>query len=285
MNIFVKIKNSIYNPEYYSEVIEKPFSYSFKYLLVFALLFALVFTIVVTIRFIPTVNLLSEKALQIADYFPQDLAITIKDGKVSTNVQEPYLVKIPQEWKSSNGADSEYADMENIIAIDTRGKFDMDTFNSYKTFILLTSDSIAYIEQGKISITSLSGVKDFTLNKGKVSSLVSIVKPFFVFLYPVVFAGAYIAGYLIVLWKMAYLLFGALLIWLVAKVKGLQIGYKNSYKVGMQLATAAIIVTGVLDVISTKLTFTFLFSILLIISAALNLKKGAAQSSVSTPVA
>ena len=283
MNIFVKIKNAIYGPKYYSDVVKKPFSYSFKYLLVFALLFALVFTIVVTIKFVPVVNLLSQKAPEIVNYFPQDLTITIKDGKVSTNVQEPYFVKMPQDMKGNtklnsaniaiNGAviETDTTKIDNLVVIDTKNKFDIDTFNSYKTFALLTSDSVVYMNKNnQTTITSLSEIKDFTLNRGKVSSFVNMAKPFLVVLYPVVFVGAYIGGFFIILLKMVYLLFGALLVWLVAKIKGLKIGYKGSYKAGMQLMTGAIIVTSVLSVFSIR--FVFLFSILLIVSAVLNLK-------------
>lgn len=278
MNIFTKIKNSIYNPKYYNEVVEKPFSYSLKYLLVFALLFASVFTIVAAIKFIPVVNLLSEKAPQIASYFPQELTVTIKNGKVSTNVQEPYFIKAAQRPIDENN-------VANLIVIDTKNKFDIDTFNSYKTVVLLTSDSIVSVKSdNQITITSLSSIKDLTLNRDKVTSFINMVKPFLVILYPIVFVGAYIIGYGVVILKMIYLLFGALLIWSVAKIKGVKIGYKKSYQTGIHLMTSAIIIVSILNAISAKLTFIFLFSILLIISAVLNLKKNTEQSPISTPV-
>lgn len=275
MNIFEKIKNSIYSPKYYSEVIAKPFSYSFKYLLVFALLFALVFTIGMTIKFVPVIKMLQEKAPQLANYFPQELTVTIKDGKATTNVQEPYFIKAPQNPNDKNNVQS---DMENLIVINTKDKFDVDTFKSYKTFILLTADSVVYADKdNKITINSLSSIKDFKLDRGQVVSFINMAKPLLAILYPIVFVGAYIGGFLVVLLQMVYLIFGALLIWLVAKIKGIKLGYKKSYIVGMQLMTAAIIITSVLGAISQKLTFTFLFSILLILSAALNLKRGTEQ--------
>ena len=102
---------------------------------------------------------------------------------------------------------------------------------------------------------------------------IDTLKPYFAILYPFMFVGIYIAGYAMVMLKMVYLLFGALLIWLVAKIKGIKLGYRKSYIVGMQLVTGAIIITSVLSLISTKLTFPFFFSILLIALAFLNLKK------------
>ncbi|MEI7424527.1 MAG: DUF1189 family protein [Candidatus Staskawiczbacteria bacterium] len=268
MNIFTKIKNSIYSPKYYSEIAEKPFSYFFKYFLVFALLFALVFSIVVTIKFIPMVKTLAEKAPQLANYFPQDLKITIKDGKTSTSVAEPYYIKIPEDLFRRNNTD--VATVENIIVIDTKNKFDIDKFNSYKTMALLTEDSIIYIEDGKISIQSLSSINEFSLNRAVISNFVEMAKPIINILYPIIFVGGYIAGYMVVIFKMFYLLFGALLIWAVSKINGLNIGYKKSYKLGMPLMTGAIIITSILG----SLTFPFLFSIILIVSAMVNLKKG-----------
>ena len=294
MNIFEKIKNSIYNPKYYSEIIEKPFSYSLKYYLVFALLFALAFTVVATIRLMPIVNLLSEQATKIPDYFPQELTINIKDGKVLTNVQEPYFIKMPQDLKDNN-ADLDSTDlkvngsnvqldttnMENIVVIDTKDKFDIDTFNSYKTFMLLTSDSIVYRNKdNQISISSLADVKDFTLNRDGVASFVAKAKPFLVILYHVISVLAYIFGFLAVLIKMIYLLLGALLVWLIAKIKGLKIGYGKSYQAGMHLMTSAIIITSILNAISAKFTFIFFFTLILILSAALNLRKTAVQPAI-----
>ena len=298
MNIFNKIKNSIYNPAYYQEVMAKPFSYSFKYLLVFGLLFALVFTIVVTIKFIPIVNMLSEKAPQLATYFPQDLKITIKDGKVSTNVQEPYFVKMPQELKNNaslnsanikvNGSaiQTDTKNMDNLVVIDTKDKFDIDTYNSYKTFMLVTADSVIYVNKdNQTTITSLSGVKDLTLTRSTVLDFINVLTPFLVILYPVVFVGAYVLGFMSVILKMFYLLFGALLVWAVAGIKGMKIGYKKAYIIGMPLMTSAIIIVAILNAFPTKMTFAFLFSILLIISAVINLKKPVEQPVATTPVA
>ena len=278
MNIFTKIKNSIYNPEYYKEVLQKPFSYSLKYFVLFSLLFALVFAIVFTIKFVPVGKMLSDKAPELANYFPQELTVTIKDGKASTNVQEPYYIKMPENFKSSSNyqTNTYYNGLDNIIVINTKDKFDLDTFNSYKTLMLLTSNSMVYLNKDKqIAINSLSGAENLTLNREKIVAFINMVKPFFVYIYPFVFVGGYLVGLIVVSNKLIYLLFGALLIWVVAKIKGLKIGYKKSYQFGMHLVTFAVIVTSLLSLISPKLSFPFLFSVLLILLAVFNLDKSA----------
>jgi len=275
MNIFIKIKNAIYNPDYYKEVVQKPFSYSFKYLLVFALLFALVASIVLTVKFIPVVKALQEKAPELANYFPQELTINIKNGEVSTNVQEPYFVKMPQDWEDSS---SHYKNFENQIVINTKDKFDINTFKSYKTAMLLTSDSVIYYSENQIAINSLNNIKDFTLNRQIIADLINKFKPLINILFPILFIAVFFIGFFMVVWKMVYLLFGALIIWLIAKIKGLKIGYKGSYKAGMQLITGPIVLVGILSAISPNLTFKFLFTILLIILALVNLKKTEVQA-------
>lgn len=289
MKIFTKIKDSIYNPEYYKEVLQKPFSYSVKYFLLFALLFALVFSVVVTIKFIPIVGLMSLKAPELANYFPQELTLTIKDGKASTNVSEPYFIKMPKAISDNKSFDNEdmmingndvkdIIRLENIVVIDTKNKFDIDRFESYKTAILITEDNIISLENGKVSIVSVSEVPDFVLNREKISSIVEKVKPFLVYLYPIVFVGGLIGGYFMMLGKIFYLIFGALLIWATIAVMGLKIGYKKSYQLGLHLMTLPIIVIGILTIIPFNIIFPFLFSIILVLATAYNLRKNSLQT-------
>jgi hypothetical protein len=239
------------------------------------LLFALVFTIFITIKFIPAERFLFEQSSKVANYFPEELAITIKDGNVSTNVQEPYFIKLPEDLKASvENKQSDVSNIENIAVINTKDKFDIDTFVSYKTFMLLTSDSVVYMNSNnQITINSLTSVKNFTLNRSVIVNFINKIKPLLVFLYPLVFVGGYIVGFMSVVAYLVYLLFGALIIWLVVKVKKIDIGYKKSYQIGMHLVTSVIIINGILSMLPMKNTIPFLSTILLILLAILNLKK------------
>lgn len=274
MNIFLKIKNSVYGPKYYDEVVTKPFSYSLKYYVCFGLLFALAFAIVVTVKFIPTESFIFTQSSKISDYFPQNLSINIKNGEASTNVAQPYFLKLPSGLKIDKSTHPEMANLENLLVIDTKDKFDVDTFNSYKTFLLLTSDSIVYLNNnGQITINSLKSAKDVTLNRDSAVNLVDKFKPLLYFIYPLVFVGSYIVGFVAVLATLICLLIEALLIWLVAKIKGLKLGYIKSFQLGMHLMTSAIIITSLIDIIPVKFTIPFLFTILIIIFALLNLRR------------
>ncbi len=276
MNIFSKIKNSIYGPEYYNEALKKPFAESFKYYVIFALLFAIPFTIVATIKFAPGVKFLADQAPKVANYFPKDLKINIKDGKAATNVQEPYFVKMPQSFKGSTSTKPDISGLSYVIVLDTKDKFNIDAFNSYKTFALLNSDSIAYLDKNnQITVTPLAGIKNFSLSRVEIAGFINNLKPFFDALYPFALVGLsiglYVFGFIAVMAHMVYLFFGALLILLTADLKGLKIGYKKAYQAGLHLMVAPIIITGIIGAIPGMVAIPYLFSILLVLSAALNL--------------
>src|SRR4030042_4087478 len=163
MEFFKNIKASIYNPDYYRSVINKPFSYSLKYFFLFVLIVALVsmlllsFTVVPKIKFL--VNLFSEKILQ---YYPDELEITIKGGKASTNVKEPYFIKAPAEWSAVSGKKD--PNVENILAIDTKNPFSVERFEDYKAYCYLAKESLAcYDEHKQIKITLLSDFPEGTI--------------------------------------------------------------------------------------------------------------------------
>lgn len=272
MNIFIKIKNSIYNPQYYKEILSKPLSYSIKYYLLFSLIIAVIFGGIIFIKFFPTAKMLVEKGNQLTNYYPQELEIIIKDGKASANnISEPYFVKIPEEANSeiNNGKV-----LENILVIDTKNNFSLEEFNNYKTVALLTADSFVYEnQQDGVVIKQLKDIKDFKLNRSVVDGFINKIKPFFILLYPlvalVILFGVFVASIV----KLIYLFFAGLILWIVFKMADIKIDYKKSYQLGIHLLTLPIIVESIIAIIPFEIPIPFLFTILLIILALINIKK------------
>ncbi|MDD4082099.1 MAG: DUF1189 family protein, partial [Sphaerochaetaceae bacterium] len=185
---------------------------------------------------------------------------------------EPYFIKIPNQWKADQYIDIQSKNIENIVVIDTKSSITAETFNLYNTFVLLGKDSIAYMDNGKISMVPLAEFDNFAINRGIILDLINNIKPFFSYLYPLAIIGAIIFGYMAVVGKIFYLIFGALLIWLVIKIMGTNIGYKKSYQIGLHLITLPIIIVSVLNFIPFRITFAFLFSIILVLSTVLNFR-------------
>lgn len=267
MNIFKEIGNSIYNPAYYKSIAEKPLSYSLKYFFFFALIVALVFSVFYSFVFMPKIqSFLDFAANKLINYYPSELVVTVKDGQASANVDQPYFLKAPQALKAEENS----KDFENMLVVDTQNQFDMQAFTSYKTLALLNKDTIALLdENGAVKIQTLKDVPDVVINKSAIEGLFGKIKPLFRFVYPLAALGLFLAGYAGVILKFIYLIFGALLVWAVSSVKKNSLGYKKSYRVGLHLVTGPIILALLLGF--AHYNFAFLFSLLLILSAAFNL--------------
>lgn len=269
MELFKKIKNSIYNPNYYSELIEKPFSYSLKYYLVFTLLIAFLGMIILSFTAVPSIkSFLDTVGSDILNQYPNELEIVIKNGKASTNVSEPYFVAASEEWKGGE---------KNIFVIDTKNPFSIEGFKNYQTECLLTQDSLAcYDENGTIKITSLAQIPNFTLNKDTVSSFFNKITPFFKLTYPIFIIGAWLGIFTGYTFRFVYLLFAAILVWIIAKIKKVKIGYGKSYQLSMHLLTLPIIITFLFNYIIkhfvTGFSIPYFFIVLFLIMAVINLK-------------
>lgn len=270
MKFLKDIKNSIYNPDYYNRVIANPFSSSLKYFLLFILFLALLSTIILSFTVTPKIRFfIDTMSKEILRYYPDELEIMIKKGKVSTNVQEPYFIK--------TSSDSKNTLMENILVINTKDPFSLENFKSYKTACLLTEENlVCYDSNQTIKINPLTNIPDFKLDKSIVSSFLTKIQPFFKLLYPFFILFFFMVIFIASLWQMIYLFFGALFIWLVAKIRKVDIGYKKSYQLGLHLMTTSFLIDFLIKYMLNPLGITFnipyLFIIVLIVMAVLNLK-------------
>ncbi len=278
MGLFKNTKNSIYNPEYYNSLLSKPFSFSLKYFLLFTLIFSAIFALIYSIRIIPPLrNFLNEKSMEILQRYPEGLEITIKKGKVSTNAEEPYFVKFPA------GEMPDGAGIKNLLVIDTRSDFYLEKFYSYSTVILLTRDSVVSQEKGKVTINQLENFPDFTVNKTVVSSFINKITPYFNLVIPIVMFGMLFGIYAAVSFRLVYLVVAALLIWVIGKIKKVNLDYSKSYKIGLHLMTLPIVVTFSLNFVSPQTSIPFLFTILTVVVAFINLENVPTGSSAGKP--
>ncbi len=280
MNFFRDITDSIYNPSYYRSLISRPFSESLTYLVLLVLLFSVLNTVVFSFTFVPMVRS-GVQALKsgVLQHYPNELEISIKKGKASTNVKEPYFLKVPSDVATSNEIKKEFPNVKNILVIDTKNDFSLSQFESYQTYCLLNQQNVAcYNKNKQIQITSLSTMPDFILNKSGVIDFLRKIEPFIKFIYPILitllFLGMFI-GFL--LWYLIYLLFAALLIWLASNIRKVHIGYGKSYQLGMHLVTLLVIINFIIIILNTANiqihTFFLLPTVLLVVMAFVNIKK------------
>lgn len=130
-------KRSLTDPDYYNQLLKTSFTFSLKYL--FALLF---FTLLIRglvlslsmLSLLPQVpKYVGEAKSIVRNFYPSDLVITINNGTLRTNVDEPYTIPFP---KQMNISDMSFA------VIDTKGS--VEDYKKYKTVLYVTKNAVAY---------------------------------------------------------------------------------------------------------------------------------------------
>jgi hypothetical protein len=274
MKIFTEIKNSIYSPEYYKEVLQKPMSYSIKYFFKFVLIFSFILAIIFSFVYLPKVKIFFDNfGMQLVNAFPSNLEVEIKNSQAFSLSPQPYFIKTPSDFKTNNGQ----TNFENLITIDVNNVFDLNKFNSFNTLSVLNKDSISYIENNKISIQPLKGVPNFVANRENLSDFVNKVTPLLKFIYLVIPAGLFAGIYMSFIFYLFYLIFGALVIWIILKIKKINIEYKKAYQIGIHILTPALIINTALS--NFGFVYPLLFTMLLIIFTIINIRN------FSTPIA
>lgn len=268
MEFLRKIGNSIYDPAYYQELLEKPFSYSVKYFAGFFAIFALLLIVGFSLFYFPRIEVaLNDGVRMVVDSYPEELVVTMKNGALSTNAQEPYFVKFPATMDENK---SQADTFKNLITIDTKSEASVDNLSKYETMVLVTKNYIIYQkDNGQIVTQPLENISDVVIDKAFVNQFVEKYSPWLKLLFPFFVIGLFIFVIFLLIFRLCYLFLAALLIWLVAYIKKVEISYGKSYQLGLHLMTLPLIIISPF----TFINFPFAFSLLLLILAFVNIKK------------
>ncbi len=272
MNFINKIRDSIYSPSFYQEIINQTLGSALKYFFKLVFVVSLLSSIVLSFIAIPNITkLINESKVKAVEEYPVGLEIKLEKGVVSTNVEEPYFVKVVDSVKEDINNSNQTKDVENFVVINTKKDFSSEDLAGYKTLVLITKDSFVYESNGQITVQSLRAVPNVTVNKEniinwiqKYGTTVDYIKysvPF------VIFAGLFIShSFLLV-----YFFFVALLIFVITKIAKMSLTYKDSYKITVYASTLSIILSLVARFLSLN-TFNFMFTLVILGVAIINLK-------------
>lgn len=274
MNIFIQIKNSVYNKEYYKSVVStESFGQSLKYLVKVCLLISLLGVVIMTC-FIPSVSnkIKSGMSSALASY-PDGLVVSIKDGNASVNQPEPYLVKMPASM--TNTSDPNAIKIVNILTINTSEPFNLDKFKEYSTISLLTKKELVVIDgnKGEMKILPLSSFGNVEINKAwlfdKEAYLIKIIPGLAIFVLAMAFIGIFVVG---LIGTLIILLFSAFIAWIILKIKGIKVSYKKSYQIALHASTLILIIS-VFGKLFKPLDNIWIKIIILIVIVSLNFDK------------
>lgn len=280
---------SLTDPEYYKDILVAPFSFSLKYLFFLLLIISFISSVATAVGigaitpFIPT---FIEKAKDaVVNLYPQELVVTLDQGKIKTNVDEPYYIEFPASIGKNIGA------YQHLITIDTKAQ--VSDYPTYKSIALVTYDSVVIPDDksgsGQTGAYRVFPLGDIPESSGKLlidkqvySSLVGKVTPYLDYLPGLAIGG--IVFSLIVLpfiltafdlgSKLFYLLFIGLILWLVAKIMKKTLRYSQIYRMSMHALTWPImisIVLGFVHVAVPLLATLVLVIFMIVVFSKLNL--------------
>lgn len=268
MQFFYHLRDSVYNPAFYQGLLSKPFSSSLKYFFSLVILLSFILTLVFSLRVMPQLgSLLNDLGPKLISYYPEDLVVTVDEGEISINQPEPYAIPVPDELTGELSAAT------NLVVIDTTDSFALDLSNPYNTYLLITkNDAVFFDETGGIRVESLDNLPDAVIDRQHIASVWQGIAPYLRFALPIIVVGIFLALIIAGSMGLVYLLFGALLIWAITKFKGMNIGYKKSYQIGLHALTLGALVNILIILITPIGYIPFLFTLLMLSVAAMNVR-------------
>lgn len=264
MKFLQTVQDSIYSPTFYKTVLKTSFKESLGYFLFLVLLLTAV-NLVILIKplFIETPKAIQDLAQNVINCYPKDLEVKIQNGQATTSAQQPYFVKSCDNNQS-------------ILVIDTKTPFSQTQFDSYKTAVWITKDSVVYKKSNFENRSySLNKMKDFTLNKEVINSYYKNFSPYLKFVGPVLFLLSFLGIFLSFNFRLLHLLLLASLIWLLGKLFKNTVSYGQSYKLGLHAITLGLIVDLLINLVrpwTHFYGFPFMVSVLALGVVIVNLK-------------
>lgn len=266
-NFFSDLKSSFYGPAFYATAKTKSLGSAVGFLFLSALLTSFILVLFFAAVAIPGV--LTIKPAEFVDQkFPAELAVTIKDGKASTNVEQPFIVPIPVEDRMKD------EQFENYLVIDTRPDITVAALEGYKSVVVLTEKSLymsAKDEPGRV--VPLTDTDNVTIDKPFVAEMVNGLMAIFWIIVPIILI---IGAPFIALFGLSYFLVvslvGALIPLVIGKIRKVSMTYGEAYKTALYATVPVMCITTVWLFFSVGPFPMFLDILLFAFLLTLNLK-------------
>ena len=258
-------QKSLLDFSYYKDVAKASFWFSFKYLFFLLACLSLVKSVQLGILYssmkknIPSYISIGQKEL--LNLYPKKLELNISNGKLYTNVQEPYIIEFPKILGDMG--------IKHMVVIDTKGT--ADNYPKYNTMVLATKQALVFpdSQQGNKTSTQLYYYSDLKksvyMDYSEYSKMVQSLNPLIARLPRLIniavivwlFLLPFIGGFT---W-LASILFGLLFLtvgtWLIEKIVKTSYGYKTLFRMGMHGITWSILFTFLLEITHQQMSYLY----------------------------
>ncbi|MBI2414870.1 DUF1189 family protein [candidate division WWE3 bacterium] len=258
-HVFGKSSSSF---DYYKDIERAPFRLSVKYLLALLFIATTVTTIKSAIPIFKNTEPDVRNALEnMEKLYPQDLILTIQDGKLTSNKTEAVIIKNP-----SYGGKSEIGKTENLIVIDENGV--IEDLKSKNTLMVLNSKNLLVQDPKQVIVYPLSKFPDVQIDKTFVQKTAQDALPMIKILpYIIVTLLFGITYAFYVVSRFIYLLAVACVLWGFTLLLGETFSFGKLYQFGIHAMTLPLVLEVILDIVAPSIDISFAFPILNIIIA------------------
>lgn len=272
MGFLKAIKFSIYNPAFYAKIKSQSLASSLKYFFLLILVLCLINILFLFSELVIKIPLeIRDFSFRIVDSYPKDLEVTVDNGQVITNTQEPFFVPFPK-----SGQEIEASSLNNLLVIDTKTPFSSTQFNQYKTLMWLTRDSLFYqnreFDQRSLDLTKFQNIK---INRDFIQNIVDKINPWLKFFGPILLLVVFIGLYLGFTFQLIYFLFLGILIFFLSSIFKWGLNYSASYKTAIYASTLGFLVDLILlhtGIYTHFYGFAFMFTLISLCVATINLQ-------------
>ncbi len=260
------IFKSLTSVKYYQDLLKTNMSFSMKYFFILTFLASL---FVVGVTLIPEIGKMEAKLNEMLDevkkIYPDDLIITSKEGKLSINKPEPYIVPIPEFPETLSDGEATYTSEvtypKNLVVFDSNGT--IDDLKNYDTWVLVNSANILVQQENKIEAYPLNDVPDGEFNKSHVDEIAVLFQRLIKFMpYFVIFAALIGIMFYYMIMRLVYLLFVGFLLWLAAKVRGIELKYSHFLKIAIHTFTLPLLIELTVNALGVPIYVPFWFFLL-----------------------
>lgn len=260
-------RQSVYSPEFYRSLLHRPFSFSLKYFFALATALALALALLSVITTFPSLyRIARDFGPGFARLFPDEMRIEIRNGEVSTNVEQPFFIPIPPELEAEGQP-------SNMIVINTEEPFSTGRFDELNTLSLLTKTEFAWRDNdNRIRIQPIeiaAGVLDKPTINGWAEGLERALR----WSAPLLAAGAVLFMFILISVvlsvQLLYLFLGAVFVMFIGRLRGMRLSYKKSYQIGIHAISLGVLFSALMWLGAPQ--NPFIFTGLLVLTVWLNL--------------
>lgn len=198
--------------------------------------------------------------------YPDDLVLTLRDGKLLTNQSEPVIIPFPEEWRENECQldNCKKKDLPfNLLVIDSEAELSRKAIKTRDALILANETEIGFSNKrgGETRIFDLSEVQinktieiksttfRYWVDRG--ASIVQTAILFLIVVLPLLmFIGLWL-GYIV------YAFLGALVVWLAAHIRKHRLTYTQAYRSTLYLLPASFVVSFLMTVFGFRVPFLF----------------------------